>query len=293
MVALVAIACVITTVCAINGDATTAMGSATLCRFITPSGVIPSATIPSGVARSIVIPNGAIFSSLILGGISVLPSQIDTRAIAANSVKVREPLASQDLGLGQPLSVKGRGNRLLRQIIGHVGAVDSRVDEGRNTPELSVHRQRGVGAQGGHVDLEGVEVLLRGDQRDGGVHDGLVRAELVDDLVRHGELDRFRSCQQISSHTRTHAHTKPHGVMGVWESRLSSYLFTRVCATEESPGDASSNGGCDSWITEAGISQLADGVDGDLFLAEASVGDSHKSCKRHSFGDGHGGLPER
>lgn len=103
-------------------------------------------------------------------------------------VKVREPISSHNARDAETRGIERGLERGRRVGVLHVGAVNRRIDERDDAPQLCGRGQGRVVADGGDVLRRGVEVLLGRNELLGGGDDLGVVAEGGDDLVGESEL---------------------------------------------------------------------------------------------------------
>ena len=114
---------------------------------------------------------------------SIRITDINVATSAVDGRESREALGGSNLGNRESGGVEGLGQRLGRVCVLRVGAIDIWVDERDDSTEFLCRWEGCIGTQAGDVDSEGVEVLLRSDESGGGLEDGRVVAESIDDLI--------------------------------------------------------------------------------------------------------------
>ena len=233
---------------------------------------ICSCVILDDICSCVILDDIASTGATATGSSTVLTRKHNVRTRAIHGSEAREALLNHNLGLGQTVRGEGRGDGLLRRRVGDLGAIHGRVNLGRDAAQLLVHRQGGIGADEGDAHCEGVEVGLGGDETDGCGNDGVIRSELIDDLVRDDELSQ----SSLASQARW-----------FFESGLVSYLLTGTRSREEGRGDGPSNSGSDARIAETGSAEILDGLNGFLFLAESSLGNGQEDGQRNRLGERH------
>jgi len=156
------------------------------------SGIISRSIISSSIAsRGIVVVGSVASSSTVTGagvGTGGEASEVHLVTGGVDSEEVGEALSDGELGNGDTGSIEGGLDGLGRVGVLDVRAVYGGVKEREDTTEGLGGGEGGIGANVASVDSEGIEVLLSGNDADGGIEDLLVITELGDDVVGKLEL---------------------------------------------------------------------------------------------------------
>lgn len=149
-------------------------------------------------------------------------------------VEVVEALSLDNVSNGQAVSVERliQGSRSISVL--NVRIVNSRVDKRHDATQSLSGGQRSVAAEGGHILGRRVEVLLGLNKSLGGVNDGIVITELVDNVIGKRQLGRrsISRCLASSSEvldsflhgrrTLSQALAPPRRTPGDWPARVAA-----------------------------------------------------------------------
>jgi hypothetical protein len=171
--------------------------------------------------------------------------------------EVGEALGNHDLSDRQAGGVEGSLDGGGRVGVLDIGASNGRVDQRNNAPESLSGRERGISTDVGDAHGEGVEVLLSGNEADGGEQDIIEVTELSNNLIGKREL-HFKSA--LASFLRIPApSSRSYLIAGAGSSKQDSRNLAGECA--------SSTGGTT-------VGKTLDGSNRKLLLAEAGLGNS-------------------
>jgi len=145
-------------------------------------------TTSGGTGRSVgVLDTERRGTSVLLWGKSL----IDWLCKVGSVREVAEAVGLHDISHALAVGGEGSGQRLGRVGVLNIGAGDIRVDKRQNTLEGSRRRQTRIPTDRGNRLGERVEVLLGGDDADGGLDHVVGVAERLDDLVGELELGSY------------------------------------------------------------------------------------------------------